>query len=382
MSEASPGSPERPSADRPQGPALPAPDAAAGDGLEWMGEDYEEIGERPSAPPAGRIVAGVLSGLLVLALLAWALPWATGSTWPQILSALGALPVWAVPAMLVLGVAALLLESLTVRAAVPGARTSTALLGHAASQGAALAVPGGSMLGLGLLAWILRRAGLALPVILTGIIAASLVEMAITSVLIPLLGLGAYALSSLLAPTGLELPGALWAAVVAVAVAVLALVLTAVLLQRRVLAGLLSGLGGAVPENVACGILHQRDVLVEMLRRRGPALVLPTLAARVLQWGALLAAIEAVGADVPLLLTVAIFALGRVLALVPLTPGGAGIAETVGGAALVALGVASADAAAAMLLLLVAMLIVPLAAGGLALALAVGGRPRHEAEAR
>src|SRR5699024_11633329 len=77
-------------------------------------------------------------------------------------------------------------------------------------------------------------------------------------------------------------------------------------------------------------------------------LLLPTMAARLLQWVALVVAIEAVGAQVPLLLTVAIFALGRVLSLVPLTPGGAGITETVGAAALVALGVGAEASASAI----------------------------------
>ena len=64
-----------------------------------------------------------------------------------------------------------------------------------------------------------------------------------------------------------------------------------------------------------------------------------------------------------------------VLALVPLTPGGAGISETVSGAALVGLGVGSADAAAAMLLLLVAMLVVPLLAGAVAVPAALTRTP-------
>ena len=96
----------------------------------------------------------------------------------------------------------LLLEAMTVRAAVPGSRPSPVLQGHIAAQGAALALPGGSVLGLGLLAWVLRRSGIALPVVLTGILAASLVEMAITSVLVPLLGAGSYLLGSALTPAG------------------------------------------------------------------------------------------------------------------------------------------------------------------------------------
>ncbi|MGP9537685.1 lysylphosphatidylglycerol synthase domain-containing protein [Brachybacterium sp. AOP43-C2-M15] len=351
-------------------------DASLPEGVGWLPEDLAELGaEAPPRLSPGRITAGILSAGLVVALLAWALPWATGASWTQIGGTLGALPPWSLPAMVLLGLGALLLESVTVRAALPGSRWRSALLGHTASGATALAVPGGSVLGLGLMAWILRRAGLALPLILTGIVAASLVEMVITSVLVPLLGLSSYALSASLAPTGVTLPGALWAALLALVGAVIALALTAVLLRRPVLSGLLTQFGGAVPDHVARGILVQRDALVDMLRRRPVPLVLPTLGARVLQWAALVLAVQAVGAEVPLLLTIAIFALGRVLSLVPLTPGGAGITETVGAAALVALGVSSPDAAAAMLLLMVAMLLVPLLVGALSAVVSLSARP-------
>ena len=338
----------------------------------------EDLGAAPPARPgAGRLLAAAGSGLLVLALLGWGLPWATGASWSQIAATVGNLPVWALPAMAVLGAAALLLETMTVRAAVPGARYGTTLLGHTASQGASLALPGGSVLGLGLLAWALRRTGIALPVVVTGILAASLVEMALTSVLVPLLGGGALLLGSAVTPAISLRTGWLWAALIAVAGGALVLILCAVLLRRGVLTMLLSRAEGLVPAGTAAEVLRQRDALVGMLRDRAAALALPTLAARAAQWAALWLAIEAVGAEVPLLFTLAVFALGRVLALVPLTPGGAGISETVSGAVLVALGVASADAAAAMLLLLVAMLVVPLLAGGAAVALALTSAPRR-----
>lgn len=376
MSAASPGSPDSPD----PGPAtvpLGADDAArARRGPDWLIQELSEFdAERPPRLTPGRLVAGFLSGALVIALLGWALPWATGASWAEIGGTLASLPLWALPAMVVLGVGALVLESLTVRAALPGSRWRPALLGHAASSATTLAIPGGSVLGLGVLGWILRRSGLALPLIFTGIVAASLVEMVITSVLIPLLGLGAYALSSVLAPTGIALPGALWAALVAVLGAVLALALTSVLLRRPVLAKILAQFGQTLPEHLAREILMQRDALVQMLRRRPLQLLAPTIGARLLQWIALLAAFEAVGATVPLALTVAIFALGRVLSLVPLTPGGAGVSEAVGAAALVALGVGAAESAAAMLLLLVTMLIIPLLGGALAAVVALSFAP-------
>ena len=378
MSEAPPG---------PQDPAPEPPESAepAGGTERPMQADHsperlalltEDLGSAPpERPGAGRLLAAAASGLLVIALLVWGLPWATGASWGEIVASLAALPWWSVPAMLVLGAGALLLEAMTVRAAVPGSRPSPVLQGHIASQGAALALPGGSVLGLGLLAWVLRRSGIALPVVLTGILAASLVEMAITSVLVPLLGAGSYLLGSALTPAGTLASGWLWAAAVAAAGAVIALVLSAVLLRRGVLTALLAQADGMLPAGASAEILHQREALVGMLRRRLPALALPTLAARTLQLAALWLAIEAVGAEVPALFVLAVFALGRVLALVPLTPGGAGISETVSGAALVGLGVGSADAAAAMLLLLVAMLVVPLLAGAVAVPAALTRTP-------
>lgn len=332
--------------------------------------------EQPPRLTPSRVVGAALSLLLVVALLIWALPWATGASWAGILASLSSLPAWALPAVLVLGAAAIGLEAVTVTVAVRGARYRTALQGHAASAALALAVPGGGMMGMYLLGWILRRTGLAIPVILTGIIAASLVEMLVTSVLIPLVGLGAYALSSLSAATGPALPGAVWAAVAAVAGALIALALTSLLLKRSVLTGLLDQLGQIMPFTHADTVLEQRDVLLATLRTRPAGLLLPTVAARLLQWAALVVAIEAVGAQVPLLLTVAIFALGRVLSLVPLTPGGAGITETVGAAALVALGVGAEASASAMLLLAVTTVAVPLVGGAVGAATAFLRAPR------
>lgn len=356
MSEASDGSPNTPE----PVPVQP-PDPGTGDSPAWVPADVD-LDVRPRIP-LGKIVTGALSLLLVAVVLALALPWASGASWSQILTTLAATPAWALPAVTLLGLGAIALEALTVRTAVAGSRYTSALLGHTASSGLGLALPGGSVLGLGLLGWIMRRAGLAVPVILTGIIAASLVEMVITSLLVPLVGLGAYAAGSATGLAGVSLPGAITAAVIALLGAVIALALLTILLRRPVLARIITRLGDLVPERIATTVFVQRDALVTMLRRRPIALLAPTCAARILQWAALLLAIRAVGAEVPLLLTVAVFALGRLIALVPITPGGAGISETVGAAALVALGVGAADAAAAMLLMLVTSLVVPLLAG-------------------
>lgn len=373
--------------------------------LPWQAFAPDLRVDRPPRLGTKRIVLSALSLLLVAVLLAWGLPWAAGTTWPQIIDSLRGLPPWAVPAMLLLGIGALALEAWTVRTAVPGSRYGAALQGHAAASALALAVPGGGMLGMGLLGWILRRTGLGLSVVIAGILTASLVETVVTTVLVPLLGGIAYVLAGMVTDARIDLPAAaLWAALAAVVGGVVALGLFTVLLRRPVLTGLLetaaaiTGMGGAGQEEPDHGdgresdaqgtdvprttfvpfVLAQRDALVRLLRERPLALVGPTAAARVLQWLALVLAIEAVGGAVPLLLTMAIFALGRVLSLVPLTPGGAGVTETVGAAALVGLGLGAAASATSMLLLAVATLVVPLAAGGTAAVLAVG-RGREQA---
>ena len=209
----------------------------------------------------GRLVVAALSAGLVVALLGWGLPWATGASWPQILDTLTSVHPAALLALLGLGLGAVALEALTVRAAVPHGRYLPALQAHSVSSGMSLALPGGSLLGLAALAWILRRSGLAIPVIITGVLAASLVEMAITSVLLPLVGLGAYVVSAQLAPIDVELPHALWAALLALLGAVLALALTALGLRRGLLTGLLEQGRDLLPEGTAEQVLAQRDAL-------------------------------------------------------------------------------------------------------------------------
>ena len=62
----------------PPGPQDPPSDPSD----EHMALLSEDLGAAPPARPgAGRLLAAVCSGLLVLALLGWGLPWATGASW-------------------------------------------------------------------------------------------------------------------------------------------------------------------------------------------------------------------------------------------------------------------------------------------------------------
>ncbi|MFC7463393.1 YbhN family protein [Brachybacterium sp. GCM10030252] len=374
--EPSPGDPgdgAAPGRGRAGDPELTGDPETTGGPAAWLSGDLDL--EHPPRLGGRRIAAALASLLLVLALLGWGLPLVTGAGWAQIGRRFAEMPIWSVPLMVVLGAVALALESATVRTAFRGSRYRDAVQGHAASQAVGMAVPGGSMIGTVLLGYLMRRSGLGMQAIITGVIAASLVDMALTSAGIPLLGLVAYALTPLVGPEAPDLPGGLWAALAAVAGGLVTLCLAALLMRRSVLASVVAQASQVLPVADPEAILRQRDALVALLRTRAAGLLGPTVLARAVQWLALLVAIRALGIEVPLLVTLAIFALGRVLALVPLTPGGTGIAETVGAAALVALGTAGDAAATAMLLLAVATFVVPCLAGGVAAAMAMTRAP-------
>ncbi|MFC0675848.1 lysylphosphatidylglycerol synthase domain-containing protein [Brachybacterium hainanense] len=313
--------------------------------------------------PGRRRIAGALASLvLLLVLIGAGLPLLAGADWAQILAALSRLGAPLVLLAVLLGLLSLAAEAAGLHLMLPGSRLLRIAPAGAAATALGLAVPGGGLLGTGLLGWWLRREGLAASTIIIGLLGFSLADMAVSSVLVPLAGLVAY----VLAGARLELPGTLAAGAVAVLGAAAVVGGIALVLSRPVLASVIERLAPLIP--AAASALGIRDALMGLLRRRGAGLLGLLVASRLLQLLVLLAALRSLGADVPLAVVVAVFALGRMLALVPLTPGGAGITEAVSAAGLVALGVPGADAAAATLLLMVSTLLVPVLGGGIAAA--------------
>ncbi|GAA1721017.1 lysylphosphatidylglycerol synthase domain-containing protein [Brachybacterium phenoliresistens] len=315
-------------------------------------------------PRAGRrrVITAAASAVLLVLVLALGLPWLAGASWPQILAELGRLPAGVIAAAIGLGLLALVLETLSLRAVVPGSRTARLLPAYAATSAMSIAIPGGALLGTGMLGWLLRRGGLGVSTIVLGLLAFSLGDLAVTALLVPGAGLVAY----VVAGAQLDLPGTWAAALVAAAGGVLSLAAVAVVLSRPLVAAVAERLSPLVP--AAAAAVDVRDALLVLLRRRGAALLAGQIGARLAHLLVLLLALRAVDADLSVAAAVAVFALGRVVAMVPLTPGGAGVTEAVGAASLIALGVPGADAAAAALVLMVSTVIVPVAAGALAAA--------------
>lgn len=324
-----------------------------------------------SRPTVSQVVWTVLSLALLTVLLVWVLPRVLGTGWDAIGHALITLPAGVVIGAVTLGLLALVLEAVAVRVALPGVRFVPAARAHWASSALSLVVPGGSVLGLGVTGAVLHRAGARRRTIFTGIATFSVVDVLIGGILMPVLGVFSYAVLS----AAHDLPGTAWAIVVTVLGVLLSALVLALALHRRTFAGLLDTAGGVLPGDRDLGeILHVRDEVVALLRRRPVALLLPVLLARGAQFGVLLLAASATGIDLGPFTLAGIFAIARTVALVPLTPGGSGLTETVVGALLVALGASAADAAVPALLLSLATVVVPVVLGAVAAAVPVGGR--------
>ncbi len=331
--------------------------------------------------PARTVVLTAASVLLALALLGWGLPAVTGTSWARIAEVVAAAPPGALALLPALALVALGAGALGLSAAVAGLPRRDAAGLSAVSTAVSVTVPGGSTIALGLLYAAGRRRGVHGAALVVGVALITAADLAAGLLLAPVGALG-YALSGSHALGG----GTVTAIWVLAAGSATVLVVGVLLLRRRtvtaLVTGVLDGLGaltGRRPSDDGdedgasswspATILARRDEAAARLRRHAPGILLPPLAGRACQFAALVVALHAVGLEVPLPLAFAVFALGRLLALIPLTPGGTGIAETGTAAALIALGFDAGAAASAAVLVSVTTLLTPVVLGLLALAL-------------
>ena len=348
----------------------PVPTVTSGSGLDPLQQAVARELLTPKRPSAVRIGGAVLGTALLIALLGWVLPRVAGAGWSQILAAFAqAGPVVLGGAMTagVLAVAVGAIPLLAVRAG--GAPTDRPVASfpqlaaiHAAGSGLALVLPGGGIIGVGLQALLLRRRGASVASLVAVMLAVAAVDTVLIAIALPLVGLVAYLV--LAATTGA--PGLVPVLIAAVVLALLAAALIPLVLSRTQFSALAHGalgsvsslplpLGGVGPEDVVA----MRDRVMSALRTHTAALTLSPTLVLLLHAAVLWAAVRAVGGEIPLLGMVAVFALGRVVAMLPLTPGGAGITEAAAAMLLVRMGMPGAEAAAAVLISLVTTLIVP-----------------------
>ncbi|MGQ4544011.1 lysylphosphatidylglycerol synthase domain-containing protein [Dermabacteraceae bacterium P13088] len=336
------------------------------------------------APPAEKLLTSVLSqeapsrarlavrACLTLALLAvffvWALPALTGANWTEIGAALATVSLPELSLLLLLALATPLAYSLTIRAGF-GLTYPQAFRQQAGASALAVALPMGSVFALFYTVVILRPLGKLR--IATGIIMTSLADLCITA-LLPLLGLAALALGG-----NPQLQGGVTFAALVFALLTLLLVgvLSAAVFSRRCFTALARlADAGADNQKNSSALLSAREHAYATVQGRLPELFAGPLLVRVAEFVMFWLCLHIYGVAPDPFTLLAVFSLGRLLALVPLTPHGLGFSETGTAAALVALGFAPATAVAALLLFALVNLGVQVLLGGIVGA-ATGLRP-------
>lgn len=306
---------------------------------------------RPTLRSALRLLVGVVAAA---ALLGWALPRVTDTTWGDIAATLGTVPPAALGACFVLSLTYLTSYAVTLSASLPGLTLPRAVLVNTASTSVSKFLPGGGAVGLAATFLICRSWGFATRAVTTSAIVTG-VWNALTRIALPIVAIG------LLALTPTELPGVLrqtgWAAGASGSV-ILAL-FVGVIASARVADAVGRGIDWITDRvrprhrgsaRARAAMTGTRGQIIERVRTAWLPLTLGMVGFFAAQLAIFLIALHVTGIDLPFAAAFAAFAIGRLLTGVGVTPGGIGIAETGTAAALVALGADPALSAVAVVL--------------------------------
>ena len=305
----------------------------------------------------GRAVVGAL-GLTVLVALIASLPRIAGTTWP----AVGALVAAIRPDVLVglglLWFTTVLAHAVVQTGALPGLRYGQAVALNTGSSAVASSVPVGGPISLAVNWAMLRSWGFGRTEFSTYTLVTT-ITMAVARLAVPLL-----AALVMVAAGGLPAlahPVVVLAAVALLVVAAATAVLAAPPLRRWLAGRTHPGVLGRLARGVDVAVGRSGAVI----RDRWARLSLAAAVQLLLQFALLLACLVTVGAGVGFTVALLAFAAGRLLSVLPVTPGGLGVTEAGVGTLLVALGAAPAAAVAAVLLfgLYTVVLEIPIGAG-------------------
>jgi uncharacterized membrane protein YbhN (UPF0104 family) len=215
----------------------------------------------------------------------------------------------------------------------------------------------------------LRKAGLPGAATASGLTAVNLLTLG-TLLALPLLAVPAILLGP---PIPDDLLQGLWVALGALAIlfAVGAVLLVADRPLRRVGAAIQAVRNALLRKRVPVDwlperLVRERDLILGVLGHSRWEALAGSIGRWLLDYGALLVAVRAVGADSRALLVLLAFVAAQVLAQIPVTPGGLGFVEAGLTALLVLAGVGAADAALATLAYRLASYWLPLPAGAAA----------------
>ena len=308
------------------------------------------------APSARRVVQVSSSVVVLVALLAVALPSVSGASWDASMGAMSAVSLPTLAALTALWLVGLWAYSFVLSASLPGLSKRQGFVLNLVGSGVSNLVPFGGALGVGVTWKMARQYGFTHRAIglFTGVTG---IWNLLARLALPVAGLAALLL------VGADVGGPVLVAAgagAAVCAAIIALVVVA-LSSERAGAHLISGaaalwgrlarlVGRDAPAGLEASLASQRESAVELLKRGRGRLVVGMLAYLVLQGLLMWACLAAVGSDLGWAEVTAGYALGRMLTTVVLTPGGTGFAETGTAAALIALGGDPATTVAGVLL--------------------------------
>lgn len=305
----------------------------------------------------GRVGLGVL-GLAVLAGLLGALPRIAGTTWPAVVALVGGIHPVTLLGLGLLWFTTVLAHAVVQTGALPGLRYRQAVALNTGSSAVASSVPVGGPISLAVNWAMLRSWGFGRTEFSTYTLVTT-ITMAVARLVVPIL-----AALVLVAAGGL--PAVAHPIVVLAAVALVVVVGATAVLAAPPLRGWLAsrthpGPLGRLSRGIDVAIGRSGAVIRDRWTRLGTAAAVQLL----LQFALLLACLSVAGAGVGLTVALLAFAAGRLLSVLPVTPGGLGVTEAGVGALLVALGAPPAAAVAAVLLfgLYTVVLEIPIGAG-------------------
>ncbi|MEV0797665.1 YbhN family protein [Kribbella sp. NPDC050281] len=327
------------------------------------------------------MVTSVLSGLLTAALVVF-LPRAVGSTWTDVGSVLGRISVPSLLALTIVWIAGLWAHSFVLSASLPGLTKRRGLTLSLTGSAVANVLPLGGAAGTALNFAMVRRWGFS-SVAFGGF-------LAVTTLLNLVSKLGVIALALALMPILHSASAFGSGSLLFIPVPAVVVVCVWILADERaaaiVGAALDKPIGVFRASNLAVRIPDLRRSILRIVRSGWRPMTVGMLAYLALQLALLWLCFQVLGVALGLPVLFTALAVERLLTLVPITPGAAGVVEVGTTAALVALGGDPAGVAAGLLLFRGFTYLMEIPVGGLTLAIWLAaqrrrGQDRSELEA-
>ncbi|MEU4293463.1 lysylphosphatidylglycerol synthase domain-containing protein [Kribbella sp. NPDC026596] len=308
-----------------------------------------------------RVVTSIVSGVATAALIVL-LPRAVGATWSEVGAVLGRVSTGALVVLAIVWIAGLWAHSFVLAASLPGLTKRRGLTLSLTGSAVANVLPLGGAAGTGLNFAMVRRWGFS-PAAFGGFLAVTtllnivskLGVIAVALALVPILhSASAFGAASLVfVPVPLAVAAVIW-----------------MLADEKVAAGIGAGLDKLIRRRqLAAKFPKLRRSILRVLRHGWRPMTAGMLAYLALQLALLWLCFHVLGISLALPVLFTALAVERLLTLVPITPGAAGVVEVGTAAALVALGGDPAGVAAGLLLFRGFTYVLEIPVGGITLAI-------------